>query len=1009
MFINCHSHFSFQFGVLSPKQLIAAAEQRAISCLAITDINSTSGCMQMARYCSKTSLKPIFGVDFRNANQMKFIVLACNIQGFEQMNRLLSRHLEDKSEFADSCEIQKDVMVIYPWLPEQSRELKAHEFFGVTPSQIKHLKYGADANLLKKMVILHSVTFLTKNDFNLHRLLRAMDLNIILSKLNPEECAAQTEILCEESELMQQYHAYPDLIKNTLKILGACESINFEFNTHKNKALFSGSEKEDFMLLKSLTNQGAFHRYGRYDKVVKDRIDKELDLIRKQDFVAYFLINWDIVSYAQKQGFYYVGRGSGANSIVAYCLRITDVDPIELDLYFERFINLFRKNPPDFDIDFSWKDRDLIIEHIFSTYGKDHVCLMGSYNTFQLNSTLRELGKVFGLPVEEIEGLITQVVKGDLVPKDQISAFILKYGQKLIDMPKHLSIHACGILISEKPIYTYTATSLPPKGFPVSQFDMHEAEDLGLYKFDILSQRGLGHIKDAIEIIKQNRGISLDIHDVKSFKTDPAIVAHLEKGHTMGCFYVESPAMRMLLAKLECKDYLTLVAASSIIRPGVAQSGMMREYISRHHAPDKGKSIAHSVMWDIMPDTYGVMVYQEDVIKVAHIFAGLDLGEADVLRRGMSGKYRSRAEFKKIEDTFFSNCDQKGYTQELSKEVWRQIESFAGYSFAKGHSASFAVESYQSMYLKAHFPLEFMVGVINNFGGFYRTEFYVHEARKWGAIIEGTCVNLSNHLTSIDGKIIHLGFVHIANLEDRLIQAILQERTLNGLFKDLQEFTDRVAVSLEQIILLVRVGAFRFTGKSKQELLWNSHFILTKKELPNTAAKLFNYRSEKKFDLPDLHYDKRNDMLDELELYGFSLSSPFDLIARQDVDGIAALDIPKYKGKEVQIIGHLVTIKPTRTKKGDSMFFGTFVDKNGDWIDTVHFPPNAKMYPSRGSGCYLIKGKVSEEFKFFTIEVSYFEKLGWWNAQESTGESRVSKPEYIAGTGRYAKVNLNAP
>lgn len=1006
MFLNCHSFFSFQFGVLSPKQLIAAAAEHNIARLALTDINSTSGCMQLMRYSAKSALKPVLGVDFRNGNEQKFVALACNIQGFEKINRLLSRHLEDKTDFADRCEIQEDVMVIYPWQPGKTLELAAHEYWGVQPTQVKELKFGAKPALLRKMVILQSVSFLAKSDFNLHRLLRAMHLNCILSKLNPAECALPTDLLCDESDLMQHYHPYPDLIKNTLKVLDACQTIDFEFNSHKNKALFSGSEKEDFMLLKSLTDQGAFHRYGRYDKIVKDRINKELDLIRKQDFVSYFLINWDIISYAQKQGFYYVGRGSGANSIVAYCLRITDVDPIELDLYFERFINLFRKNPPDFDIDFSWKDRDQITEHIFNTYGKDHVCLMGSYNTFQLNSTLRELGKVFGLPTEEIEGLINQVVKGDMVPKDKIAAYILMYGQKLINMPRHLSIHASGVLISEKPIYTYTATSLPPKGYPVSQFDMHEAEDLGLYKFDILSQRGLGHIKDSIEIIKQNRGISLDIHDVKNFKTDPAIVRHLEKGHTMGCFYVESPAMRMLLAKLECKDYLTLVAASSIIRPGVAQSGMMREYISRHHARDKGKSIAHPVMWDIMPDTYGVMVYQEDVIKVAHLFAGLDLGEADVLRRGMSGKYRSREEFKKIEDTFFSNCDQKGYDPALSKEVWRQIESFAGYSFAKGHSASFAVESYQSMYLKAHFPLEFMVGVINNFGGFYRTEFYVHEARKWGATIEGPCINNSEQLTRITDTIIYLGFVHIANLEDRLITRILDERNNNGFFKDLQEFTDRVAISLEQLILLVRVGAFRFIGKSKQQLLWEAHFILTKKTVIDTSAKLFAYRSDKKFDLPTLHYDKRNDLFDELELLGFTLSSPFELLERQDIESIRAEDIPKHKGKEVQIIGHLVTTKPTRTKKGESMFFGTFLDKNGDWIDTVHFPPSAKQYPYRGSGCYLIRGKVSEEFSFFTIEVSYFERLSWWNAKEDSGAKTVEKQEFIKGTGRYSKMRL---
>ena len=270
------------------------------------------------------------------------------------------------------------------------------------------------------------------------------------------------------------------------------------------------------------------------------------------------------------------------------------------------------------------------------------------------------------------------------------------YGEYLKDFPSHLSIHAGGVVIAQKPIYSYTATFRPPKGFPTAQFSMIEAEEIGLYKFDILSQRGLGHIREAVDIVKQNRGDDIDIYDIATFKADPCIAEQLERGHTMGCFYVKSPVMRMLLCKLKANDYLGLVAASSIIRPGVAQSGMMRQYILLHRDPSRRKMM-HPMMMNIMHETYGVMVYQEDVIKVAHLFAGLDLGEADVLRRGMSRKYRSREEFDRTKDKFFNNCNRKGYSPALSAEIWRQVESFAGYSFAKGHSASFAVESYQSL------------------------------------------------------------------------------------------------------------------------------------------------------------------------------------------------------------------------------------------------------------------------------------------------------------------------
>jgi DNA polymerase III alpha subunit len=547
-------------------------------------------------------------------------------------------------------------------------------------------------------------------------------------------------------------------------------------------------------------------------------------------------------------------------------------------------------------------------------------------------------------------------------------------------MPSHLSIHAGGVLIAHKPIHYYTATEMPPKGFPISHFDMHVAEDIGLHKFDILSQRGLGHIKSAIEIIEQNQGVKVDIRQVAEFKKDPKIKQHLRDGHTIGAFYVESPAMRMLLAKMKACEYLELVAASSIIRPGVARSGMMREYILRHVNQDRIKT-AHPVMLEIMPETYGIMVYQEDVIKVAHHFAGLSLSEADVLRRGMSGKSRSKDEFQRVKDQFFINCQKLGRDPNITAEVWYQIESFAGYSFAKGHSASFAVESYQSLYLKAYYPLEFMVAVVNNFGGFYHTEFYIHELRMNGADIQAPHINESDYLTNIKGKTVYLGFIHLKFFEKNSVEKVLRERAAEGLFFGLSDFVARVDISLEQVLILIRIGCFRFTGKSKQELLWEAHFILNKRRAVPGGNELFKKSGFRTLQIPTLEpADTRQEIVDQLEILEFPLDSPFLLIKNQHVPGIKAADMKLYLGKRVQIIGYLVTIKYTRTVKGDIMNFGTFVDREGQWIDTVHFPPVVKKHPLKGRGIYLIKGKVTEEFDFYSIEVSSCERMEYWNA-----------------------------
>ena len=482
-------------------------------------------------------------------------------------------------------------------------------------------------------------------------------------------------------------------------------------------------------------------------------------------------------------------------------MQITDVDPIELDLYFERFLNPSRAVPPDFDIDFSHRDRDEMIDYIFKRYGREHVCLLGSYTTFQNRAVLRELGKVYGLPKEEIDQL-----EGSSLKEDKIQKQILYYGALIKNFPDHLSVHAGGMLISDEPVYEYTATEMPPKGFYTSQIDMFIAEKIGLFKIDILSQRGLGHIKETMDLVRKNKNISINVHETEKFKADKKVAAQIRKADTIGCFYIESPGMRQLLKKLRCDDYITLVAASSIIRPGVAQSGMMKQYIYRFHNPDKFEYL-HPKMKELLEETYGVMVYQEDVIKVAHHFAGLDMAEADALRRAMSGKYRGHKQFEQIRKKFFRLCNEKEYPEHIAREVWRQIESFGGYSFSKAHSASFAVESYQSLCLKTYYPMEFMVAVINNFGGFYSRELYFHELKKTGAVIHAPCVNESNNLTSICGINVYMGFIHVQGLQEALILQIIEQRNRHGNYLYLQDFIERTRPGIEQLNILIRIGA----------------------------------------------------------------------------------------------------------------------------------------------------------------------------------------------------------
>lgn len=1040
MYINCHTTFSFRYGTLSPEQLVSEAVEHGIEALALTDINNTSAVFPFVAACRKQGIRPVVGIEFRGHGEgerrfaggargpLLYIGLARSSSGFRNLCRFLSDHLVAHEPLPPRPPELDDTVFVFP-LPaeEDSAELPSNGYWGVRPEEVRNLQRRPEARYPERMLVWQPVTFADKAGFNTHRLLRAVDHNTLLSKLSPQAQAATNERLRPLAELLEPYRGWPRLVANTLQLLESC-SFDVELGTSKNRRTFTGSPYDDKLLLEKLAEDGFRRRYGGSLAVkpghgqghgqsrgqgqgqgvgqgpglgqgqgssalrhARERVQKELRVIDELGFSPYFLITWDIIRYARGCGFRHVGRGSGANSTVAYCMGITDVDPIELDLYFERFINPHRSSPPDFDIDFSWDERDQVTDYIFKRYGRAHTALLATYSTFKGRSIVRELGKVFGLPKPEIDRLVRRPNAPEL--QDDVTRLITRYGKRIAEFPNHLSIHAGGVLISEEPIYQYTATEMPPKGFPTTQFDMYVAEDVGLYKYDILSQRGLGHIKEAVDWIAVNRDRRIDIDRVERFKTDPKLNARLREGDTIGCFYIESPAMRQLLRKLECQDYRTLVAASSIIRPGVAKSGMMREYIQRHHAPDSFQYL-HPKMQELMEETHGVMVYQEDVIKVAHHFADIDLGDADILRRAMSGKYRSRNGFLQIRDTYFRNCAKRGYPEAIAAEVWRQMESFSGYSFSKAHSASFAVESYQSLYLKAYYPLEFMTAVINNFGGFYSTEFYVNEARQAGADIQAPCVNTGQWRTAIHDRSIVLGFQHVKALERELAQAIVPEREQHGPYAGVEDFIRRLPCSLDQVNLLVRVGAFRATGRSKKRCLWDAalHFGQAAGRSRPPGEALFAPQA-KSYTLPPLEHSALEDAYDELELLGFALTPPFDLLAETLPEHVPADRLAEHAGRRVQSIGYLVCTKDVRASSGELMLFGTFLDPAMEVYDTVHFPPSVKRFPLTGRGVYRLRGKVTLDFGVPTLEVHQLERLPWKADPRYTDAPPTRRPD----------------
>lgn len=974
MFLHCHSWFSLGWGTLSPERLVALAAAQGASWLALTDIHNTSAWLPFHQAARAAGLHPVSGVDFRAGHQVLYIGLAQSNRGWSRLCQLLTRHTRDGEALPRRAPELEDVFFVYPWRAPHTPSLdslRPDEWLGVPPEDVARLA-AAPAAFQTRCVAWHSVSFADAGEAMLHQALRAIALRTLVGRLPAEACARPHHHLMPVEHLVQRYARFPTVLANTEKLAAACHT-DPQAGIPKNRRSFTGDPQADARLLEKLCREGLAERYGPDNTAALARLEKELNIIHQMGFCTYFLINWDIVNYARHRGFSHVGRGSGGNSLAAYCLRITDIEPLALHLFFERFINPHRSSPPDFDLDFSWKERDAVTDYILKRYGPDHTALLAAYNTYQPRQCLRELGRAFGLPSAEIVRLQERPCPADW-PDNAPEKRILALARRLQDMPHHLGIHAGGIVIAEAPLWHHTALEMPPKGFPITQFDMYVAEDLGFYKYDILSQRGLGHIRDAVVLIRRQGHAPPDFSHMQSYFEDPLLNDMLARGDTVGCFYIESPAMRQLLRKLRCRDYPTLVAASSIIRPGVARSGMMQEYVRRHLKLPPRLPV-HPVMQHLMPETYGIMVYQEDVLRVAHAFAGLGLAEADILRRGMSGKFRSRTEFERVRRAFWEGACRQGHAESDIAEVWRQIESFSGYSFSKAHSASFAVESYQSLYLKAYHPLPFILAVLNNFGGFYDTWYYLLEARRLGAVVEAPDINRGSWLSTLHAPHqIVLGFIHVKGLEAGLVERLEIERQKNGPYRSLADFLDRTACPPEAAELLIRVGAFRHLEPCRPRLLWEA--ALAARQRPSRGQALLIQAAEPPENyLPGLAEDPRELFADQWQLLGFPLCSPFSFAVSSCPRCVAAAELSAAAGHQVCITGWLVCTKDTRTVKGEAMAFGTWVDAAGDTFDTVHFPPALARHPFRGQGLYHLWGLVQEEFGVCSLEVHRMERL----------------------------------
>ncbi|MEJ5167469.1 MAG: DNA polymerase III subunit alpha, partial [Thermoanaerobaculia bacterium] len=558
----------------------------------------------------------------------------------------------------------------------------------------------------------------------------------------------------------------------------------------------------------------------------KERLEYELEIIEKMGFIDYFLIVWDIVEEGKRKGYPSLGRGSAASSIVCYLLDITPVDPIKENLYFERFLNPFRTSPPDIDLDFGTSKRDEILDYIYKTY--KNVGMISTHICYSLRGAIRDIGKAKGFSEEEItkitkflphyenlklDELIKKYPECKFLPyKDPKFKEIYNLALKFLNFPRGWGIHCGGVVISPSPLTDFLALTKSANGRIITQPDMYGVEDLGLLKMDILGNRSLDVLPSVLSKIEE------PLPDLEEILKDNGTKEILKKGETIGCFYIESPAMRSLLQKLKVEDFPSMVIATSIIRPGVAESGMMQAYIRRYQGKEEPFYPVEE-MEELLKETLGVMVYQEDVIKVANKIGGLTLAEADAFRKAMSGKSRSREEMEKALKLFIEKALQRGYKKEAVEEISKQILSFAGYAFCKAHSASFSTLSFKMAYLKKHYPEIFLSSVLNCGGGFYPPIVYIFEAKRLGINVFPPFINEAERDYKAEkGKII-VGFKAVKSLSEKTIERILNERKAKN-FNSLFDFTSRVCPESQELENLIKAGCFDPLGYKRKELFY---------------------------------------------------------------------------------------------------------------------------------------------------------------------------------------------
>ena len=1010
--LHVHSPFSFLDGASSIPTLVQQAADFGASALAITDHNNVSAAVQFYKTATAAGIKPIQGAELTLDKGYHLVCLAKNPTGYANLCQLLTiayqyggrsnprvpmealaKHHRDLI-FLSGCRGGEVPSLILQGDLDAARKaaqcymeicgrdnfyLELISDFLPHTSQLNTVLSQLAAELGLKVVATNNVHYAKKENFPLHDTFTCIRTLTELDDVHPQRRLNAENHLKSPAEMTKLFTSYPEAIAATQEIADRCQPV-LDPTRHLFPAFPVPCGLSAATFLRKLTYQGAAERYGTITPAIKQRLEHELGIITRLQVEDYFLVMWDIACFARKRGIRYAGRGSAADSAVVYCLKITEVDAIARGLLFERFLSLERAQKPDIDIDFDARYRDDVATYVYDKYGKEHVAAVCTFNTFRARSALRDFGKALGFPPQEIDNLAKRFphVPGDAIQK-ALGKFpeirksplpVWKYRQlfslceEAAGFPRFIGTHLAGLVISKEPLTTVTPLQEAAKGVLITQFDKDDIEDLGLIKLDLLSLRTLAAVEDTVTSIniqaaKANapsfryEGIPLD---------DTATYQRLNSGKTIGAFQLESPAQRALQARLGANNMEDIIASVALIRPGPIKGNMVEPFIARRHQEEKPTYI-HPALEPILAKTYGVVLYQEQVIEIATTIAGFTPGESDRLRRVMT-HFRSQKEMDAIGEEFIAKATANGVELEVAKTIFSYILGYAGYGFCEAHAAAFGDTAYKTSYLLEHYPAHFYAAILSNQPmGFYPPNTICLEARRRNIPILPPDINISTERFTVEelplnGKrhipadprlAIRVSLAQVAKMDQASLEKILVQRSRDP-YHSLLDFCQRTHLDKDIVTNLILCGAFDGLYPNRRQLLWDLgkfQELLPRKDQPSlfTGEPQLLLQESSSYEVPD--FSPKEKFLHEYSILGLNATTHLMAFFRPYLEHRHIASSHKLEqtppGGYVRAAG--IVIRPHRppTKSGRTVVFLTLEDEFG-MIDVTIFEDVYQKY-----------------------------------------------------------------